>query len=74
MRINGCLTNIVLVGHSFPIPLELTPALNMCCDAVTTCDYSIHSFVIPEYKLTYYTFWMALQCSLHLVQSICDLT
>ena len=50
----------VLVGHSIPIPLELTPALIMCCDAVTTCDYTIYSFVIPEYKLTYFIFWMAL--------------
>ena len=57
----------VLVGHSIPIPLELTPALIICCDAVTTCDYTIYSFVIPEYKLTYYIFWMALQCSLHCI-------
>ena len=39
----------------------------MCCDDVTTCDYSIYSFVIPEYKLTYYIFWMALQCSLNCI-------
>ena len=31
------------------------------------CDYSIYSFVIPEYQLTYYIFWMALQCSLHCI-------
>ena len=43
----------VLAGHSIQIPLELTPALIVCCDAVTTCDYSI--------------FWMALQCSLHCI-------
>ena len=58
---------LVLVGHSIPIPLELTPTLIICCDAVTTCDYTIYSFVIPEYKLTYYIFWMALQCSLHCI-------
>ena len=32
------------------LPLELTPALILCCEAVTTCGYSIYSFVIPEYK------------------------
>ena len=57
----------MLVGHSIPIPLDVTPALIICCDAVTTCDYTIYSFVIPEYKLTYYIFWMALQCSLHCI-------
>ncbi len=57
----------VLVGHSVRIPLELTPALIMCCDCVTTCDYYMYSFVIPEYKLTYYIFWMALQSSLDIV-------
>ena len=31
------------------------------------CDYTIYSFVIPAYKLTYYIFWMALQCSLHCI-------
>ena len=53
--------------RNLPYHLSAIQALIICCDAVTTCDYTIYSFVIPEYKLTYYIFWMALQCSLHCI-------